>query len=265
MKSRPRASDAQRTAVLHALDDAFAAGRLDHLEHFERTRTATRAKFIDELRPLVADLRGGDDDLGLGSDEPDPDHEQPHGRTRSNGRMGTVFAAGIVVLAVVGGAVAAAVSSGGSSEPSPPGPLHTQEGVTRLLAETKSGFAGQEIDSLLIWGEYASLMQEDPINPERRLTYSFRGQWEENRTDSISADSTLRVDAIDPTDFMAAINGTPEALDIDPDEAVTSHVQVSADTLGDPEYRVSASEGEDGDLGTATFGSAGELREVQEP
>ena len=62
---RPRASDAQRTAVGTFLDDAFAAGKLDRFEHFERIRTATRAKFVDELQPLVGDLRGGDSDLGL--------------------------------------------------------------------------------------------------------------------------------------------------------------------------------------------------------
>ena len=70
-KHRNRASDAQRTAVQQALDEAFAEGRLDHFEHFERIRTATKAKYIDELRPLVADLRGGEDDLGLDGDDDD--------------------------------------------------------------------------------------------------------------------------------------------------------------------------------------------------
>lgn len=272
-KHRNRASDDQRTAVLQALDEAFSAGRLDNFEHFERTRTATRAKYIDELRPLVADLRGGDDDLGLGTDDAEQD-ESGHGhrthdnRHRSNRGWSIGIAVAVAVLAVAGGAIAANVSdgpSGSSTEHVGPGPLHTMDGVTRLLDETSSEFSAREVDSLLIYGEYATLAQEDPADPGRRISYEFRGGWEERRIDPIEADSDLDVDAIDAADVMAAINAAPEVLELDPEETVTSHVQVSADALGDPEFRVSASEGRNGDLGTATFGAGGQVREVTLP
>src|SRR5699024_12797885 len=87
---RARASDDQRTAILHALDAAFTDGRLSSFEHFERTRTATRARFIDELRPLVADLQGTDADQER--DDPKEDgsaaadrREQPRPRWRRIG------------------------------------------------------------------------------------------------------------------------------------------------------------------------------------
>lgn len=280
-KHRNRASDAQRTAVLHAIDEAFAAGRLDHFEHFERTRAATKAKYIDELRPLVGDLRGGDDDLGLGRDDDDENAstgaaytgwDVRHRGDRVHERRGWSIgiAAVVAVLAIAGGAIAASVSDGPSSSGSTtevvgPGPLHTENGVTRLLAETATEFPAQGVDSILIYGEYATLSREDPADPHKRISYEFRGGWEERRIDPIEAKSTLHIDAIDAADVMAAITAAPGVLELDPDTTVTSHVQVSADALGDPEFRVSASEGKYGDLGTATFGPGGAVRTVDMP
>ncbi|WP_295648527.1 DUF1707 domain-containing protein [uncultured Dietzia sp.] len=277
-KHRNRASDAQRTAVQQALDEAFAAGRLDHFEHFERIRTATKSKYIDELRPLVADLRGGDDDLGLDGDD---DDNAPAGsaytgwdaRRRedlSHAKRGWTIgiAVAVAVLAIAGGAIAASVSNGSSNAGTDevgPGLLHTENGVTRLLAETESEFPAQEIDSILIYGEYATLSQQDPADPHKRITHEFRGGWEERRFDPIQADADLTVSSIDAADVMAAITAATGVLELDPDKTVISHVQVSADALGDPEFRVSASEGKYGDLGTATFGPAAQVREVTLP
>lgn len=56
--SRSRASDAERAAVWRALDSARDDGILDPLDHLERTRAASRATFVHELRPLIANLRG---------------------------------------------------------------------------------------------------------------------------------------------------------------------------------------------------------------
>lgn len=281
-KHRNRASDAQRAAVQQALDTAFAAGRLDHFEHFERMRTATKAKYVDELRPLVEDLRESDDDLGLGSAGPDAGNrgsaQQPggpghgtRGRTRS-GRKGLIVGLAVAVLLLGGGAIIAATTSdsssvGMSTEDLTPGLLHTEDGVNRLIADTQADpqFASRGIDSILVYGKYATLSQQDPATPHKRVTYEYRGGWEERRIDPIDAKDTLAVSTIDPSSVMTAINATAEALDLDPDTMVISHVQISADALGDPEVRVSASKGKYGDLGTATFGADGRLRQVQQP
>ncbi len=53
-----RATDADRAAVLDALDTAHDSGQLDRVEHYERVRAATAARHLDELRPLVTDLQG---------------------------------------------------------------------------------------------------------------------------------------------------------------------------------------------------------------
>lgn len=283
-KHRNRASDAQRATVQQALDTAFAAGRLDHFEHFERMRTATKAKYVDELRPLVEDLRESDDDLGLGSADSDPaagkrrGARQPggaatgaRGKTRS-ARMGMII--GMVVAFVVAGGVAVIAattsdssSEGMSTEDLTPGLLHTEDGVNRLIADTQADpqFASRGIDSILIYGKYATLSQQDPATPHKRVTYEYRGGWEERRIDPIDAKDTLDVSTIMPSTVIAALNATSDVLDLDSETMVISHVQISADALGDPEVRVSASKGKYGDLGTATFGADGRLRQVQEP
>lgn len=53
---RMRASDADRDAVAHRLQEAFAEGRLDPDEHSERLDAVYRAKTIGELAPLTQDL-----------------------------------------------------------------------------------------------------------------------------------------------------------------------------------------------------------------
>lgn len=283
-KHRNRASDAQRAAVQQALDKAFAAGRLDHFEHFERTRTATKAKYVDELRPLVGDLREGHDDLGLGSADAGPTAgnrggaQQPggpgHGAGGRNSSRRKGLIIGIVVaflvvggLGIIGATSSDSGSKGMTVEDLTPGLLHTVDGVTRLIADTQDDpqFSSRGIDSILIYGKYATLSQQDPATPHKRVTYEYRGGWEERRIDPIDAKDTLDVSTIDPSSVMTAINATAEALDLDPDTMVISHVQISADALGDPEVRVSASKGKYGDLGTATFGADGELRKVELP
>lgn len=268
---RTRASDAQRTHVWQALDDAFAEGRLSHFEHFERTRTTSRAKYVDELRPLIADLRGGDADLGLDPDPPEPDEtEHPRPRHRRRGLAAGVAIA-VFTLAVVGGAVVATVSDGPSGTSSSssqtdvgPGPLHTAEGLERMLTSAQAEFGSQDIDTLTIYGSSATILREDPTAPGTRLTHSFRnGEWEETAFSSRTDSPTLPVDAITPDAVMTAIEAAPDELGMD--DAEISHVFISPDALGDPEYRVSVSEGDDGDLGTATFGPDGEVRERNEP
>lgn len=57
---RMRASDADRDRILDLLQQAHGDGRLTVSEFGERQDEALRAKFLDELQPLVADLPGSE-------------------------------------------------------------------------------------------------------------------------------------------------------------------------------------------------------------
>lgn len=272
---RPRASDAQRTAVWEVLDSAFADGRLDHFEHFERTRTASRAKFVDELHPLIADLRGGDAGLGLdtaarteagaGTQRTGTDRGAGEQR-RSRGLMVGIGVA-VAALAVVGGIVVSAGTDGSSdsgsssgSATSSFGPLFTSDGASQMLGEARAEFGVQPIDGFTIYGNRASLMREDPTEPGKRLSYQFRGDWEQTNFDSRTDSATFQITDVDPAEFLDSLAIAAEALGTDLEQ--TGHVFVSADVLGQPEYRVSVYEGDD--ISTVTVSSDGQVRRVSE-
>lgn len=276
---RPRASDAQRTAVLQALDAAFTDGRLSSFEHFERARTATRATYIDELRPLVADLRGTDADLGLGADSHENDDDNAstdtaatgrdarhHGeRPRTNRGWAIGISIAVAALAVVGGMVAASVSdgpsrSGSTTEEAGPAPLHTTEGIKEVVTSAQSEFAGLDLDTFSIHGTSAGVMYEDPTEPGKRLSYQFRGgEWTQSGFHSRTESTTFRAADLDPAVIEQVVAAAPDELDMS--GARLSHISVFADPLGEPEYAVSLTDG--GDLGTATFGADGQLRKTR--
>lgn len=56
---RLRASDADRDAVLSALQEGYVSGRLDAEELGERQEAALRSRYVDELGPLLDDLPEG--------------------------------------------------------------------------------------------------------------------------------------------------------------------------------------------------------------
>ncbi|WP_407335673.1 DUF1707 domain-containing protein [Dietzia kunjamensis] len=277
-KHRHRASDAQRTAVQQALDEAFGAGQLDHFEHFERIRTATKAKYIDELRPLVVDLRGGDDDLGLGRDDDHDNSKASAGsartgwdarRNRSHANRGWAIGIGIAVavLAIAGGVIAASVSNSPSNsmtteQASDPGPLLTAEGMERVIDSAKTEFAGLDLDTFSIHGTSAGAMYEDPAEPGKRLSFIFRGgEWTQSGFHSRTESTTFRIADIDSAVLEQTVESAPGELDMS--GAKLSHISVFADPLGEPEYAVSLNDGKD--LGTATFGPDGQLRKADKP
>lgn len=271
---RSRASDAQRTAVLEAIDAAFTQGKLDHFEHFERTRVATKAKFVDELRPLVSDLRGGDADLGLGDPQPDesdqksgPGHSSQSRfdgrRSERHRRLWVAFGIGVATVVLIGGALAVSLtgnssSSSSSSDTSRFGPLFTADGAAQMLTEARSDFAGEPVDVLTVYGDRAILMQEDPTEDGKRLTQVFRGEWEESGFSSRTDSSTFRIADVNADALVSAISTAAEELGTDIEQ--TGHVSINANVLGQPEFRVNVYEGKD--ISTVTVGSDGQVREV---
>ncbi|AGF71850.1 DUF1707 SHOCT-like domain-containing protein [Corynebacterium halotolerans] len=59
MDDHLRLSDSDRIHALQALSTHYTDGRLDDGEFDERTRAATTARTVGELRPLFSDLPGG--------------------------------------------------------------------------------------------------------------------------------------------------------------------------------------------------------------
>ncbi len=74
---RFRASDEERDYVLHLLQQAHAAGRLDVEELHDRQDAAFAARFTDEFIPLLDDLPEGQEVVAILRPRPEP---RPRGR-----------------------------------------------------------------------------------------------------------------------------------------------------------------------------------------
>ncbi len=276
-RRRLRATDAQRDSVWKALDAAMTDGQLDRFEHLERTRAVHRTTYVDELRPLVADLQGVTTDLPDESGRParagdaagleKHGGEKPAGDTRR--RQWPVVAGVAAALVVVGVAVVASPPGDtpgpdlpSISAPAEPGPLHTDEGLERMLASAREEFGDVPIDVLTVHGDRATLMYEDPTEPGKRLSHQFSGgEWQEPSFHSRTESATFRLDGIDATTVMDALESAPAELGRE--GAPVSHVSVFADVLGEPEFTVAVHAGER--LGTVRYDHDGDVLRVDAP
>lgn len=272
---RLRASDAQRAAVWEFFNVALADGRLNHFEHFERTRVASRAEYIDELRTLTEDLRGGDAELGLDVDQhqtgagtPVPANEstlRDRDTARPDVRAGLIGTA--VALALALGSVSVMNSDESSQGAatsvytvSGPGPLHTEQGLERVVASAQADPAVSTLAVLFIGSQSASLMHENPTDPGTWLNYAFYNDewdWEQATSQPRTAlRSGFSIADLDPALIATVIEAAPGELDM-PDAPLNS-VLVLSDALGAPEYTVSM--GDEGRYRAAIFGPDGQLR-----
>src|SRR5699024_9604624 len=133
----------------------------------------------------------------------------------------------------------------------------------RIVCSAENELAGQDIVTMSIYGDNAVLLNEDPARPGTRLTHSFRGEWKETAFSSRTDSPTFRVEDIDPSVVMGAIDAAPGELDMG-DDASTSHVSVYPEALGEPEFVVNVSEGPSEPPGSVTVGGDGPIREVSE-
>lgn len=246
-----RASDAQRAAVWELLDAAASEGRLDPLEHHERTRAVPGAVYVDELRPLIADLRGGDRELGL----PTPPPRGVAGRSRrvrtGEWRRTVAGAALVVVVGVVATALIVSTS---------PTDLLTPDAVTDLIHQARDEAPDARVRLLEIRTDVAVLTVEDPDAPGDVLTRTFDDAWSGTTpAPGLPALPTTGIVDIEPSVVTGAIKSAPGVLGMVGVD-VTS-VTVSADPVGIPEYEVTVSDGDR--TGSAVFGPDSRLRTLR--
>lgn len=266
-RSEIRATDANRTAVSAALDSALDSGQLDRFEHLERVRTATRATYVSELRPLLADLQGVPVDLPGGSrsggrkkasaalsSSSSQDDSDPDGRSKRVTRL-------LVAIPVVTFGLVAAIALAGSGDDAPadsptvaieqvddaagpvvldnPGPL-TLDGLQRIFSTAATASGSEVATRITAHPEHASMTWTDPEHPSRELDKSYRGGWSET-TDGPSSDGpSFRLSDLDAEMIAPIIAGAPQTLGV-PDGA-PSHIIIEADDAGMPQYSVYASD-----------------------
>lgn len=266
-----RATDANRADVSSALDAALDSGQLDRFEHLERVRAAARARWVRELRPLLADLQGVEVELP-------GDRKRKTGGARASsspsdatptdqGRRSRLVTRALIAVPVVALGLVAVVALTGNEGPSPadtspaaveqvddgaggaygaaealvlgnPSPL-TLNGLQRVFS-TAPGASGSEIATrITAHPEHAGMEWVDPEHPSRTFRSTYRGGWSEPDDRPTTGDGSFRFADLDAEMIAAIIAGAPATLGI-PDGA-PSHIIVEPDSSGMPVYSVYAS------------------------
>jgi hypothetical protein len=203
-----RARDADRATTRDLLDSARADGQLSEEEHDTLTELAAEARTLGDLKDLVSDLQRSRDTA--------PAPRPPRSRRRQWYVGGVTVAA---VLAACAGylavtreaeaprpaAQALPVLDQGAVQPlviPTPSP-HTTDGIATFLRNYQRKFGDLQVDELYMHENYATLVRAVPGQPNRKVSYDYRGGFaqsgkiETRKADTPSVDlGMLNADAI---------------------------------------------------------------------
>lgn len=268
-----RATDHNRTSVADALDSALASGQLDRFEHHERVRAATRATYVSELRPLLADLQGVSAELpgegtprGRGSGRSASSSSTIQGDTDGGpgtaGRSRALVVIPVLLLLAVGAAVYVLTSRDDGAGPGPsagapgaaveqvqdapaearvlsnPSPL-TLEGLRQVFGTAAAANGSGVATRITAHPEHAGMEWIDPEHPSQTLSATYRGGWDTPDDRPTTADQSFRLADLNAEMLAPLIAGAPETLGV-PDGR-PSHIIIEADDAGMPTYSVYAS------------------------
>ncbi|MDP9166347.1 MAG: DUF1707 domain-containing protein [Actinomycetota bacterium] len=276
-----RAKDSDRNNTCQVLDSALADGQLSMEEHRTRVATATTAATLGDLQALVDDLQTGNAPVQM------PDLKKPlrlSGSATGGGGWG-LQAAVAGVLVVLGIAIGWGLYGNTSSPLSftsdpgaksdgipakvitPPKQLQSLGGLTGLLEQMRQRFGDTMGYSLTIYPDYAVLTRPDPADDRRKLSYTYRGGFDDPST-STKSDSDVLVDlgAFDIKNTVAILRGAPETVGLQQKDVKADSTYLSIDPANDPlapgavELRASVSS--DFGSGSITFAGDGAIKRI---
>lgn len=273
-----RAKDSDRNDTCQILDSALSEGQLSMAEHGERVRTATNAATLGELQSLVSDLQNSNAPVQLPNLKKQPKALSP-GRSRG---IGLAMAAVLVVLGIaIGWGLYGNTSSPLSftSDPgaksdgipakviTPPKQLESLGGMTGLLEQMRQRFGDTMGYSLTIYPEYAVVSRADPTDDRRKLSYTYRGGFDDPSTSAKDEDDVL-VDlaAFDVKTAVGILRGAPETVGLQQKDVKADSTYLSIDPTRDPltpgELTLRASVSSDFGSGSITFAGDGTVKRV---
>ena len=180
-----RARAADRDTTRQVLDSARSDGQLTEEEHETLTELAESATTLGDLADLV-------DDLQRPTDAPAP--PRPPHSNRRRWYLSGVMAASVCAM------VATFVLTSGitTSDPAPAAPvaapdlgsvqpvvvatpnLFTGEGISHFMRKYREKFGDLQADELYLHGDYASVKRAVPGQPNRLVSYDYRGGFEQS-------------------------------------------------------------------------------------
>ena len=277
-----RAKDSDRNNTCQVLDSALADGQLSMEEHRTRVATATTAATLGDLQALVDDLQTGNAPVQM------PDLKKPmrlSGSATGVGGGWGLRAAVAGVLVVLGIAIGWGLYGNTSSPLSftsdpgaksdgipakvitPPKQLQSLGGLTGLLEQMRQRFGDTMGFGLTIYPDYAVLTRPDPADDRRKLSYSYRGGFDDPSA-STKSDNDVQVDlgAFDVKTVVGLLRGAPETVGLQQKDVKADSTYLSIDPANDPltpgAIQLRASVSSDFGSGSITFAGDGTIKRL---
>lgn len=274
-----RAKDSDRNNTCQVLDSALGDGQLSGEEHRIRVAAATTAATLGDLQQLVEDLQNDNAPVQM------PDLKKPS--RLAGGDSGWGMRAAVAGILVVLGIAIGWGLYGNTTSPlsftsdpgaksdgipakviTPPRQLQSLGGLTGLLEQMRQRFGDTMGYSLTIYPEYAVLSRPDPTDDRRKLSYTYRGGFDDPSVSAKDAERDVLVDlgAFDVTKTVEIMRGAPETVGLQLKDVETGDTYLTIDPTrditmpGTLSLRVSVSS--DFGNGAVTFAGDGTIKNI---
>jgi len=245
-------------------------------EHRQRVATATTATTLGQLADLVSDLQNSNAPVKM------PDLKKPARGAGANPGIGIAVAVVLVLLGVAIGwglygntpsPLSFTSDPGAKSDGipakvlTPPKQLHSLGGLNGLLEQMRQRFGDTMGYSLTIYPEYAVVSRADPSDDRRKLSYTYRGGFDDPST-SAKDDDDVVVDlaAFNVETTVGILRGAAETVGLQQKDVKPSNTYLSIDPSHDPvtpgALTLRSSVSSDFGSGSITFAGDGTIKRI---
>jgi len=275
-----RAKDSDRNDTCRILDSALADGQLSMEEHRTRVALATQSETLGDLQSLISDLQNANAPVQL------PDLKRRPKMPAASGGAGwglRLAVAGVLVALGMGigwglyGNTTSPLSF--TSDPgaksdgipgkvlTPPKQLQSLGGLNGLMEQMRQRFGDTMGYGLVIYPEYAVLYRADPSDERRKLSYTYRGGFDDPSSSAKDEDDVL-VDlaAFDVETAVGILRGAAETVGLNPADVKKESTYLTVDPTRDPttpgELTLRANVSSDFGSGSVTFAGDGTVKRI---
>jgi hypothetical protein len=277
-----RAKDSDRNDTCQILDSALADGQLSMEEHRTRVALATQSETLGDLQSLISDLQNANAPVQL----PELKRRPKMPAASSAGGWGIRLAiAGVLVGLGVGigwglyGNTTSPLSF--TSDPgaksdgipgkvlTPPKQLQSLGGLNGLVEQMRQRFGDTMGYSLVIYPDYAVVYRADPSDERRKLSYTYRGGFDDPNSSAKSDDDVL-VDlaAFNVETAVGILRGAAETVGLNPADVKKESSYLTIDpTRGSTtpgELTLRANVSSDFGSGSVTFAGDGTIKRIDD-
>ena len=277
-----RAKDSDRNDTCRILDSALADGQLSMEEHRTRVALATQSETLGDLQSLVSDLQTSNAPVQL------PDLKRRPKLPTASGGAGwglRLAVAGVLVALGIGigwglyGNTTSPLSF--TSDPgaksdgipgkvlTPPKQLQSLGGLNGLLEQMRQRFGDTMGYDMVIYPEYAVLYRPDPNDERRKLSYTYRGGFDDPSSSAKSEDDVLvDLGAFDVEAAVGILRGVAETVGLNPADVKKENTYLTIDPAKDPTtpgaLTLRANVSSDFGSGSVTFAGDGTIKRIDD-